>query len=338
MGVAFVLYTLVGGLLMPLKTGIYQVNPLSIKSATKQTIDITIDNPGKFSCEKVYLKLKNDLFVNAVAQRFDAQKSILSADFELKLGSAAPKTDMYDLYVFANKKWMSFPSAISVEKSLNDTGAASGERLHEMRTDKSLFQGFPNRPVLNESIRNLLYHVPMWFSMITLLFISFVYSIRYLLKMESDFDGMASSFGKVAMLCGLLGCVTGAIWARVTWGAYWPRDPKLNGVAIGMLLYAAYFVVRAGISDPYQKARISAVYNVFIFPIFIALILIMPKLTNTTLHPGSGGSVGFNKYDLDSTLRLFFYPACLGWILITCWIATLEFRINKLNNHSNDEA
>lgn len=33
---------------------------------------------------------------------------------------------------------------------------------------------FPNLPILNESIRNLLFHVPMWFSMVFLLLLSFI--------------------------------------------------------------------------------------------------------------------------------------------------------------------
>lgn len=321
---------------MPLKTGVLSVAPLSVQSTSPVSVKIKIYNAGKsFNAEKVCLRYKDSLFFNAEQSTFDAQKEELSATFNIKLGKEAPKSEMYDLFVYAGNNWMSFPSALSIKKSSSDTALHNAGVLHNLKQDKSLFKGFPNRPILNESVRNLLYHVPMWFSMIALLFISAFYSVRYLLKMNSNeevlsYDIMAASFTRVAMLCGLLGCITGAVWARITWGAYWPRDPKLNGVAIGMLLYGAYFVLRAGIKDSYQKARISAVYNVFIFPVFIALILIMPKLSQTTLHPGSGGSVGFNKYDLDSTLRLFFYPACAGWILLMTWIATLDFRIKKL--------
>jgi heme exporter protein C len=130
-----------------------------------------------------------------------------------------------------------------------------------------------------------------------------------------------------------LGCVTGSSWASITWESWWPSDdPKLNGVAIGMFMYLAYLILRTSLKDPYQRARISSVYAILIYPIFMALIAIMPKLSADTLHPGSGGTVGFNKYDLDNTLRLFFYPAVIGWILFFIWISILRYRFETIKN------
>jgi heme exporter protein C len=142
----------------------------------------------------------------------------------------------------------------------------------------------------------------------------------------------SDAFVKTGIVAGLLGCATGSVWASVTWDSWWPRDPKLNGVAIGMLMYLAYLLLRSSIKDDYQRARISAVYNLFVFPIFISLIVIMPKLGGEGLHPGAGGTVGFKQYDLDNTLRMYFYPAVLGWILIYAWVAQLLYRTNKLES------
>jgi heme exporter protein C len=94
-------------------------------------------------------------------------------------------------------------------------------------------------------------------------------------------------------------------------------------------MYAAYFVLRNSIEDEEKKARISAVYNLFALPVFIVLIFVLPRLT-ASLHPGNGGNPGFNSYDLDSRLRLVFYPAVLGWIFIGFWIADLQIRANKI--------
>jgi heme exporter protein C len=54
------------------------------------------------------------------------------------------------------------------------------------------------------------------------------------------------------------------------------------------------------------------------------------------LHPGSGGTVGFKKYDLDDTLKLVFYPAVIGWILVYTWIAQLLYRINRIAQKSQN--
>jgi heme exporter protein C len=187
----------------------------------------------------------------------------------------------------------------------------------------------PQLPILMQSIRNLYYHVPMWFGMLGLLIASAIYAVRTLMKKDLLEDVKSESFARVGMLYGCIGLVTGMIWAKNTWGDFWTNDPKLNSAAIGMLMYAAYFVLRSSIEDPEKKARISAVYNLFCLPVYIVLIYILPRLT-ASLHPGNGGNPGFNSYDLDSRLRMVFYPAVTGWLLMGFWIADLQIRVKKL--------
>ncbi len=188
----------------------------------------------------------------------------------------------------------------------------------------------PQLPILEQSIRNLYYHVPMWFGMLALLITSGFYSLKVLKDGDFNHDIKASSFAAIGVLYGSIGLATGMIWARNTWGVYWTNDPKLNSAAIGMLMYAAYFVLRGAVEDDEKRARISAVYNLFVLPIYIVLIYIMPRLT-ASLHPGNGGNPGFNSYDLDSRLRMVFYPAVLGWIFIGFWIADLQIRIKQID-------
>ena len=54
------------------------------------------------------------------------------------------------------------------------------------------------------------------------------------------------------------------------------------------------------------------------------------------MHPGSGGNPGFNMYDLDSKMRMVFYPAVIGWILIGTWISTLLIRIQLVKEKIED--
>ena len=199
---------------------------------------------------------------------------------------------------------------------------------------QGLFGAIPNLPILENSIRNLFFHVPMWFTMIALILFSFIKSIQTLNNKNSvnlTFDAEAAIFANTAMLFGVAGLCTGMIWAKNTWGAYWTPDPKLNAAAVAMLLYAAYFVLRSSIVDEEKRARISAVFNIFCFPIFVVLVFILPRLTDS-LHPGNGGNPGFNSYDLDSRLRMVFYPAVLGWVFIGFWIADIGKRMKKISN------
>jgi len=192
-----------------------------------------------------------------------------------------------------------------------------------------LLTPIPNLAILEQSIRNLFYHVPMWFGMILLLLGAMVKAIKYLSKGQMEADVQSNELAKVGVLFGMMGIFTGMIWAKNTWGAYWTTDPKLNSAAIGMLMYFAYLVLRSSIDDEEKRARVSAVYNVFCFPVFVVLIFILPRLTDS-LHPGNGGNPGFNSYDLDSKLRLVFYPAVIGWTLLGYWVANVAIRLRKI--------
>jgi heme exporter protein C len=186
----------------------------------------------------------------------------------------------------------------------------------------------PRLAILNESIRNLYFHVPMWFGMIIIMLVSVVYSIRYLQRSAQKFDDFAVSAAHTGIVFGLLGLVTGMTWARYTWGAWWVNDPKLNGAAIGLLIYSAYIVLRNSLEDEQQRARISAIYNIFAFSTLVPLLFILPRLTDS-LHPGNGGNPGFSSYDLDSKMRMVFYPAVIGWTLLGVWITQLSYRLRS---------
>jgi heme exporter protein C len=195
----------------------------------------------------------------------------------------------------------------------------------------------PRLAILNETIRNLYFHVPMWFGMILILTVSVVYSIRYLSKPLQKFDDYAVEAANMGIIFGILGLVTGMIWARFTWGDWWSGDPKQNASAIGLLIYLAYLVLRNSFEDEQQRARIAAVYNIFAFATLIPLLFILPRLTDS-LHPGNGGNPGFNSYDLDSRLRAVFYPAVIGWTLLGWWITTLRARFRGIRHRILENA
>ncbi len=193
----------------------------------------------------------------------------------------------------------------------------------------------PRLNIVNETIRALYFHVPMWFGMVVMFLVSTVYAALYLKNPIPKNDTYSISFAHVGLVLGMLGICTGMIWANYTWGSPWHGDPKQNGAAIALLIYFAYFILRGSVTNNEQKARLSAVYNIFAFTTMIPLIFIIPRMTSS-MHPGSGGNPGFNMYDLDSKMRMVFYPAVIGWILLGTWIATLRIRIQLVEEKIED--
>lgn len=189
----------------------------------------------------------------------------------------------------------------------------------------------PRLDILNETVRALYFHVPMWFGMVLLYLVSVYYAIQYLMKPSHDNDVKSREFAHAGTAFGILGMITGMLWANYTWGSPWHGDPKQNGAAIAILVYLAYFVLRGSLENEEQRARLGAVYNIFAFAAMIPLLFIIPRLTSS-MHPGNGGNPGFNAYDLDSRMRLVFYPAVIGWFLIGVWIVSLRVRVQQLQD------
>ncbi|MBI3519848.1 MAG: cytochrome c biogenesis protein CcsA [Bacteroidetes bacterium] len=194
----------------------------------------------------------------------------------------------------------------------------------------------PHLNILYETIRNLFYHVPIWFAMLFQMGLSVVFAIKHLSKNDIQSDMISNQAAQTGLFFALPGLLTGCMWAKFTWGTWWTfEDPKLNGVAIAVLIYLAYFILRSSIDDEQKRARIAAVYNIFAFVMMFVFIMILPRLTDS-LHPGNGGNPAFGKYDLDNNMRLVFYPAVIGWVLLSLWILDIKKRLTFLTHAKNE--
>ena len=190
---------------------------------------------------------------------------------------------------------------------------------------------------LHQSIRNFFFHVPMWFGQMGLLTLSLAFSIAYLRSQNLKYDIYASEFAKTGIIFGILGLTTGSIWAKYTWGEFWSNDPKQIAAAIAVLIYLAYIVLRGSMTDMDKRARVSSVYNIFAYFIYIPLIMILPRMVES-LHPGGlegakgAGNPALGGGSLDATMRLIFWPAVFGWLLLGIWISSLKIRLSLLAN------
>lgn len=201
---------------------------------------------------------------------------------------------------------------------------------------RGVIMDVPALPILHETIRNLYYHVTMWFGMMIILLVSLIYSIKYLSSNNIKHDIIASEAANVGILLGILGLLTGMLWANFTWGAPWVNDPKLNGAAITMLIYLAYLVLRNSMDEEQKRAQISAVYNIFSYVMLIVFLVILPRMTDS-LHPGNGGNEGFSNLDVDDNMRTVFYPAIIGWTLIGVWMIQLRVKLKNIEYIINNE-
>ena len=335
-GTLFLGVAITAGILVPLSAGLSDVEPQSVTSDSSYTLTFYSENAhllAKENSVQCFLSADSGKTMLSGENVHVKSNHILTADFYFgdNLFKGTDRIKYLDAAINDDQDgtFAEF-SAIKVTKDTTktDTKPHAKDNAVVKNTDPQYFS-FPYRDILLESIRNLYFHVPMWFAMIIVLLVSAIYSIRYLYTFKINDDIIATECVKVGLLFGICGMITGSMWAKTTWGAYWNNDPKQSAAAVGLLMYFGYLVLRNSIADHDKRARVAAVTNIFFYAIFIPLIFVLPRLTDS-LHPGNGGNPGFNSYDLDNHMRIIFYPAVIGWTLLGVWMVSIRLRIRKL--------
>jgi heme exporter protein C len=94
-------------------------------------------------------------------------------------------------------------------------------------------------------IQKIMYfHVPSWIAMGVALFVCGMASAVYLFKGRAWADRVAVAAGEIAVIFGLMGLVTGPLWARKAWGVWWQWDARLTTALLLELILIAYLLVR----------------------------------------------------------------------------------------------
>ena len=194
--------------------------------------------------------------------------------------------------------------------------------------------------ILAHSARNLYFHVPMWFAMMAAFAVSAYHSLWFLKSGSLVRDVRAEEAARVGTVFGLLGLVTGIVWARFTWyvgaGIWWNFDPKQTMAVVQLLVFGAYFVLRSAIDDPVKQAQMGAVYAVFAAALAPFTLYWLPRQMDS-LHPGAEGSPAFSETDLAPVMRPIFYAASIGFIGLFWVLYTQRVRLALLKHRADPE-
>lgn len=212
-----------------------------------------------------------------------------------------------------------------------------------------LFVQMPYNPIWGQSSRNLFYHVPMWFSEIFIMTVSVVWSVILLRRLDPErklpelpeadsigsLDAKARIAAEIGVLLNIVGLITGILWSRVTWGenlpdndfsAWWVWDPIQVCALVSLLIYLGYFLLRSSFSEPEQRGRIAAVFNIFAYATLIPLFFIVPKML-PGLHPTAeqGTMIFQKKYDGNSYLIMLI--SIFGFSFLSLWVWDVRSRL-----------
>jgi len=126
-------------------------------------------------------------------------------------------------------------------------------------------------------------HVPAALSAYLALIVMALMSLVYLWLHDDRADRMAESAGEVAFVFTTAVLVTGPLWGKPVWGAWWTWDARLSLTLFLWFITAAYLVLRGAVDDVRMRARYSAVLAV-LAALLIPFIHLSVYLFRT-LHP-----------------------------------------------------
>lgn len=114
------------------------------------------------------------------------------------------------------------------------------------------------------------------------------FQFRYVRSHDRAWDERANTCVELTMMFFILTMLTGMLFSRVQWGAWWQWDPRQTSFLLVLLIYAAYFVLREAFPDAERRAMASSAYALAaLLPAFF-LIFVFPHLPWVlSMHPST---------------------------------------------------
>lgn len=189
---------------------------------------------------------------------------------------------------------------------------------------------------IGDSSRIFYYHIPQAWICVVAFAMSMFYSIRYLQKKDITYDDKAVVAAKLGFIFCVLATVTGAMFAKVTWGTYWNWDPRQTSVFILLLIYGAYFALRGAVEVEEKKASLSAVYSIFAFVTVPFLIFVVPRMV-PSLHPNDSIVSADLKFNIEGAISLIFFSSLALFTVLYVWLFNIGVRVQLLMRKQLEE-
>ncbi len=136
-----------------------------------------------------------------------------------------------------------------------------------------------------ESARIMYIHVPAALLTTGVYFFMFIMSVCFLVWRHTLADVLAREAAPIGAVFTLITLITGMLWGKPTWGAYWVWDARLTSVLIMGLLYLGYIAV-ANTSGGSERSSVAAAWIAIIGAINIPIIKFSVEWWNS-LHQGT---------------------------------------------------
>ncbi len=128
-------------------------------------------------------------------------------------------------------------------------------------------------------------HVPLAITALIGFIVGGVFAVLHLRSNNRKWDAYSYVAIHMSVIFGVAVLITGAIWAKASWGHWWVWDePTLVSFLIVFLMYATYYPFRYAIEDPERQARYASVFAVTAGA-FVPLNFMAVRMAQSLVHP-----------------------------------------------------
>lgn len=154
-----------------------------------------------------------------------------------------------------------------------------------------VFVWVPNERIMGPVQKIFYFHVASAWIGFFAFFVVFVAGVLYLRTRNEKWDAVGAASAEIGIMFTAIVLITGPIWGRAAWNAWWTWDPRLTTTLVLFFIYIAYFMVRSSIIEPERKARIAAIFGMVGF-IDVPIVWFSIRWWRT-IHPVVVSSSGF---------------------------------------------
>ena len=165
-------------------------------------------------------------------------------------------------------------------------------------------------------------HVPLATVALLGFIVGGIFAIAHLRTGDRRWDAYSYVSIHISVIFGVAVLITGAIWAKASWGHWWVWDePTLVSFLIVFLLYCTYYPFRYAIEDRDQQARYASVFAVTAGA-FVPLNFLAVRLAQSLVHPrvfatSNGGLPGS---------MMFTFLCCMAAVALL-WVTLVKFEL-----------
>lgn len=144
-------------------------------------------------------------------------------------------------------------------------------------------------------------------------------SLMYVIKRRLKYDALAVAGIEIGVLFCTIVLITGPIWAKPIWGAWWTWDPRLTTTFFLWVIFVAYFLLRKAMVDPAKSRLYSAILAIF-GSLDIPIVILAVKLWRG-MHPAVLG----NKDSMPMEMRITLICAMVSMLITGSVLIRLRY-------------